>query len=168
MSKYHGYTSNYLTKTEPVIEKPDQPIVYITQTALKKLETYIGLCKYEISGLGSVEQIGKNVRVTDIFLFKQTVSSASTDLDIGSISDFMVECINKGIDTSKLKCWWHSHVDFSTFWSATDTATMERFNNDWMVSIVGNKKREYLTRLDVYNPFRISIDKLCLRIYRRG
>jgi hypothetical protein len=76
----------------------------------------------------------------------------------------MVDCILKGIDTSKLKLWWHSHANMGVFWSTTDENTIKLFDNGWMISLVGNKKGEILSRLDIYDPIRFTLGNLELKI----
>ena len=80
------------------------------------------------------------------------------------VSKFLTSAITTGINPESLKLWWHSHVNAGCFWSGTDEATIERFSNGWMLSIVGNKLGEYKARVDLYEPFRITIDELPLTV----
>lgn len=141
------------------------PVIFIMPEAKNFLDLYIKLCPEEISGLGEVRKIGDSFLIERVHLLEQVVSAASTDLDQGDVSNFMVDAIRRGIDTEKIKLWWHSHVNGSCFWSSVDDATMDRFQNGWMLAIVGNKHGEYKARLDLYEPLRLTIDEVPIQIY---
>ena len=154
------YGRHYGNKKEVITENPK---IYIGHVAKQKLDLYIKKVHTEISGLGIVEQHENDFLIIDILLFEQTASSAATDLSEEDISIFMVDCIRKGIDTSKLKLWWHSHANMGVFWSATDENTIKLFDNGWMISLVGNRKGEILSRLDIYDPIRFTLGNLELK-----
>jgi len=143
----------------------EEPIVMIMPKAKEKLDLYIGLCNDEISGLGDVIREENVFLIKDVMLFSQEVTPGSTDLENEAISNFMVEAIQAGLDPVNLRLWWHSHVNGGCFWSGTDEDTVDRFKNDWFVSIVGNKKGEYMARVDIYEPFRVAIDELPIKIF---
>lgn len=143
------------------------PIIAITPDAKAKLDAYIGICKQEISGLGVVSRHPNwKFLIEDIILFSQEVTAGTTDLDEETLHQFLTEAVNQNLDPSALKLWWHSHVNGSCFWSGIDTETIDKalLGNDWMLSIVGNKKGEYKCRLDTYNPVRIALDELPLQL----
>lgn len=140
--------------------------VFISPESKEKLDLYIRLCQEEISGLGFARVEGNDFIIEDIMLLPQEVTAGSTDLNNEDVSKFMVSLIKDDIDPSLIKTWWHSHVNGKCFWSSTDNNTIDRFNNDWMVSIVGNHSGEYNVRVDLYKPFRVTLDELDLQIYR--
>ena len=144
---------------------PDPPVVYILPEAKAFLDLYITLCPEEISGLGEVRKFGNDFLVERIHLMEQEVTSASTNLDQGDVANFLVSAVRRGIDTERIKIWWHSHVHGNCYWSTVDDATMERFQNGWMIAIVGNKRGEYRARVDLYEPIRITIDDLPIEIF---
>jgi hypothetical protein len=163
----HTFKGTNMSKnTEVEISCATIPRVYILPEAKSKLDLYIKLCKYEISGLGSVIKRDDVMLIQDIFLFKQVVTSGSTDLNEEAISNFLLETVKAGLDPETLKLWWHSHGNGGCFWSGTDTSTIELFKNEWMISIVGNRQGDYQTRVDLYNPFRVSIDKIKLQLFQ--
>jgi hypothetical protein len=110
--------------------------------------------------LGSVKFVNGIILIDDIFLFEQKVTGTSTDLSQEDISKFMCEYLKQGKDTYDLKFWWHSHVNMKVFWSGTDTSTIDRFSSDWLISMVSNKKGEFKLRVDIFEPFRLTIDDL--------
>lgn len=130
----------------------------------QQLDAYIDAADGEISGLGRVKMNGSVLTVEEIFLFKQVCSSASTVLSDDDVANFLIEAVDRGIDPSELKLWWHSHAKMNVFWSKTDDDNIETFANGWMLSIVGNKAGNYLCRVDLYEPLRLTLDKLPLQI----
>jgi proteasome lid subunit RPN8/RPN11 len=141
------------------------PRVFITLQAKQRLDLYIQLCPDEISGLGRVERLGEDFLITEVFLFKQRVSGASTELSEKDIAEWLTDLVRQGKDPSKIKLWWHSHASMGTYWSSTDEKTISRFATDWMISLVGNKRGEYCVRLDIYKPIRLTLDGLPLEVY---
>jgi hypothetical protein len=138
--------------------------VYITPEAKQKLDLYVDAVEDEISGLGKVRKIGNRVMIEEVYLLKQESSTSSTDLNMAAVSDFLVEMVNKNEGAEHLKLWWHSHGNMSAFWSGTDEKTVEEFDNEWMISLVVNRKSEYKCRLDVYDPVHLVVDnaELCV------
>lgn len=84
------------------------PIVTIEAPVKQQLDAYIDAANGEISGLGRVTMSGNILKVEELFLFKQTCSSASTILSDDEVSSFLVEAVERGLDPSELKLWWHS------------------------------------------------------------
>jgi len=136
------------------------PVVYITPEAKQRLDLYIQCADYEISGLGTVTRLGNDFLVKTVHLFEQECTGASTDLSVEDISKFLLKAVRSGLAPETLKFWWHSHGSMGVFWSGTDDGTAEKFNNGWMLSAVGNKRGEYLVRLDLYEPIRLTLDGL--------
>lgn len=128
--------------------------VYITSTALARMQAYINSVPGEISGLGEVEPYGeKDFLITDVFIFRQDTSGGHTDIDEDSLVEFLDEALEQGRDLDRVHLWWHSHGRGGAFWSTTDEKTAGVFiNSRWMVSIVGNQKGKFRTRVDFFNP----------------
>ena len=138
--------------------------IYITPEAKQMLDLYVDATTEEISGLGKVRKIGRKIMIEQVYLLKQKSSGSSTDLDMDAVSDFLVEMVDKGDGAENLKLWWHSHGNMGAFWSGTDDKTIEGFDNEWMVSLVMNRKDEYKCRLDVYDPVHLVVEnaELCI------
>lgn len=131
--------------------------------AYTKMFHYIDAVTTEISGFGKVSvDKNNNIIVEDVKIFKQTVSSAETELDDTALSNFLMELVESKEDPYKWKLWWHSHANMGVFWSGTDIATMTKLglNNDWQISIVGNRKHELKCRVNIYKPFHYHADNL--------
>lgn len=141
--------------------------VILSNIANLKMKYYIDLIDFEISGVGLVEKLpNKDLYVVDLFLIKQVVSAAETKLDSKAVQDFMIEKMkDETFPMEKLRLWWHSHVNMGVFWSGTDKATMNALDLDlpednWFLSIVGNKQGLRKARVDIYAPFRMNVDDL--------
>lgn len=128
----------------------------LTELARQKIRFFVDLCPDEISGLGRVvHNEDKDLVVEDVDIFEQEVSGGHSDIDNGALAKFIHEKTQAGEDLSQWRFWWHSHAEMSSFFSPTDTDTIDRSSNmPWMASFVTNKKREDKARLDLYEPFR--------------
>ena len=144
--------------TEPV----RIPRIFITGPAFSRLRWYIELCPFEVSGLGTVAPHGEDLLVTDIFLVRQRASDTDTELDSQAVVDHLLQVLQRGEDPSALRVWWHSHADGDIYWSHTDEQTIERFQIDQLISIVGNRRLNFGCRLDQFSPKRITVNNLPL------
>lgn len=141
------------------------PAVYIAQEAKQRLDLYIQCAAGEISGLGTVERFGeKDFLVTAVHLIDQECTGASTELSQEDVSKFLLEAIRKGIAGETIKLWWHSHSDMECFWSGTDDDTVSGLGREWMLAVVGNKAGQYRARLDFFDPVRLTLDELEVRV----
>jgi len=136
------------------------PALVIDPMLRRRLDLYIQHCDTEISGLGIVVPEDGNLRITELFLLDQVVTGTTTDLNPEAVAKLMCDIIEKGLPVGGLKLWWHSHCNMSVFWSGTDHETIRTLGDNWAVSLVGNKKGEYLARVDVYAPIRLAVDNL--------
>ena len=133
--------------------------LYIDPVCMKKINYYTQAADGEVSGLGTLirDDLGRFV-VNQVFLLDQECTGTETDLDPEAISKLMVDMIGRNEDPGQLKFWWHSHVNMGVFWSGTDDTACETLSREFAFSLVVNKKRESLCRLDLYSPFRVTID----------
>lgn len=135
--------------------------IMIENKALYKLRRFIDESPTEISGLGVVENQKNNPTITDIFIGPQENTAGSTDMtDVHAMLQYAVEA---GYPPENLRCWWHSHAKMETFMSPTDTSTIEemlKYMGGWLLSICGNHKGNWTTRLDVIDPYRITLTNL--------
>lgn len=146
--------------------------INIDFTVYKKMTYYIKHAEGEISGLAKVERDKEDksiFNIVDIVLLEQTCSGVTTTLDADSIAKFYNSLIKDKQDTGAWKCWWHSHANMDTFWSSTDSATIESLDpetdkDNYIISIVSNKKEEVLARIDCFDPIRATVDNLTVEI----
>jgi hypothetical protein len=133
--------------------------------AMQKIWQWVDLAKGEVSALGLVEDVrdAENgavtaLIVTDFFLVKQTCSADETTMDPASVAELLTDLETKGIDGRKLRCWCHSHGDLSVFWSGQDDECIRGLcNGEWMLSLVVNKSRDSMMRLDQYHPVHLYV-----------
>lgn len=145
-----------------------RPKITITPDAFVDMVLAIDLCPVEISGLGTVEVHPGERRITDIILFPQECSGGGTEFDRydpQSFRRYWSRLIQEGRaeETNNQHFWWHSHVDGEAYFSDIDHWNIEEFGsaaadgeefNPWYISIVGNKRRDFRVRLDVFHPTR--------------
>lgn len=139
--------------------------VKFTLPAYQKLKLYISNVDDEVGGLGYVKVKGQTLTVYDIVLLPQEVSAASTTLLQASIAKYLDNRIKNNLPIEDIHVWWHSHGLMGANWSAIDDQTIEDFNteredNNWLLSIVGSQAGEMVIRLDIFSPFRITLDEL--------
>ena len=108
----------------------------------EKMRLYVESLDNEISGFGKIKFKDDNIIIEDIKIFKQKVTSGSSELEGESIAEFITEMVKKGESLENWNLWWHSHNDMGVFWSGTDTGTMEEnpLDAQYMLSIVTNNK----------------------------
>jgi len=147
--------------------KSQQLKVYIDAMAKEKISHWVALAKGEVSGLGLVSEVRDDkgvltgLFVEDVFLVKQSSSSASTELEDCAVSATLVELDSKGVDVGLIKLWWHSHGDLGVFWSTTDEECASGLaNSRYFISIVVNKKGDLKCRVDLYDPIRVVLDEV--------
>jgi hypothetical protein len=141
------------------------PVVLVTAVALQKIRAWTAIAKGEFSALGTVEVIGGQLLITDVFLVEQTAGSGSTEMDDEGVARLLIALEEAGEDSSQLRCWVHSHGDMDTFWSATDEQCIRGLNNGaWVLSWVTNKVDADRLRLDVFEPVRVTVDHLDLQV----
>jgi hypothetical protein len=146
--------------------------ILISVTAYRKMKAWIDMARGEVSGLGSVSEVkDRNGELTsfiidDIYLLKQQCGSTDTLLDNEAVGQFLFETAKEGLDTSKVKLWWHSHGTLNVFWSTTDEQCIRNLaNSSYMISIVANKEGKSLTRIDIYKPFHITLNDFQLQMH---
>ena len=129
----------------------------------KKLFTYIDSVDAEISGFGKVKKNGNSFYVEEIKIFNQVVTGTETTINKSSLGKFFDDLVSQGEELSDWRLWWHSHNDFEAYFSSIDAATIEDFDietkeDNWMLSVVGNKMRSLKCRVDVYQPIRCTTE----------
>ncbi len=141
--------------------------VAINARAYQKIRHWVMMAQGEVSGLGIVserrDERGHIIQlvVDEVYLIKQQCSGTDTLLNDESIAQFLIEMTKQEEDVSKLKLWWHSHANMEVFWSSTDEQCIQGLaNSSYMLSIVVNKKKNMLARIDVYNPFHLTLNKI--------
>lgn len=117
---------------------------------------FTGLASGEINGLGEVEKRGNDFIITKTFILEQKASGARVKIIPMALNRYVAQCEDPG----KIKFEWHSHGSGSVFFSEhADIPTIRRWLGDFLISLVVNKRGDYLCRLELFKPFY-----LCLKI----
>ena len=149
-----------MTEQPAVISVPQYRILF-TAEAARIFWYLIDKAPGEISMLASVVKNGLVFRITEIHFkgLKQRNTSASTEILPQAIDKFIVDREMAGLDNSALRGSLHSHGLLQVFWSSIDDTNIERFEYcPWLVSVVVNKNKNVLGRIDIFNPLRMTID----------
>lgn len=146
--------------------------IQVDALAMQKLWAWTAMAKGEVSCLGLVDQIYDGagrlsvLRVTDFFLVKQVCTDTETDMEPAAVAQLLMELEQKGVDSSRLRCWAHSHSVMNVFWSGTDHETISGLaNGEWLLSLVVNKKRDAMMRLDQYHPCNLWVNDVLWEVY---
>ena len=146
--------------------------VLIDAQAWAKFRHWVALAENdEVSCLGLIEEIRQHNKiesllVTDIFLIEQVVNQVETTLEDKAVADLLIQVSSQGIDISRLRCWIHSHANLKVFWSETDEECCSKLaNGSYSLSIVTNLRGDILSRIDVYSPCHMTLDKVPVQIH---
>lgn len=124
----------------------------------RKLHTYVQLCPIEISGFGTISQVGAlTFRLEDVFIFEQEASDVHVTVSNEVMHRQLYQLDQAGLKVSTIRFQWHSHVTMAAYMSGTDEANINNYPGDWMLSLVTNKFGDYEARLDVLRPLRVTI-----------
>ena len=137
-----------MAKCEFLYEQ-DEPFIYATIKAMHKMRYYIDHTDMEIGWLGYVTKLDKDTYlIEDVFLLKQKVHSATTEIDpdaLASLATNLIKQGNEGIALyNKIRMWGHSHVNMGTSPSGQDDNQMDEFaTSDFYIRLIGNKSGDW-------------------------
>lgn len=138
------------------------PKVHIENHAWRKMFGWCRAAESECSGYGLVKLVDGVFVVYDVFFPLQYCSSGYTEIDDIANHRLQDKLSRKKIDPTHYRFWWHTHYNFSTFWSGTDHQNARQqvnYNQEWEVSLVINQKGDYRCRVDYENPFSGTFDE---------
>ncbi|HEY3295674.1 MAG TPA: hypothetical protein VGL38_09550 [bacterium] len=147
--------------------------VEVEAVAMAKFWAWVDIAKGEVSALGLVEEIldansgaVSTLLVTEFFLLKQRCSADETTMDPAAVAQLMLDLEAQGIDSRKLRMFAHSHANMSVFWSGTDDDTIAGLaNGDYLLSLVVNRKRDSMMRLDQYHPAHLFLTDVVWEVH---
>ena len=123
-----------------------KPTVFLTASAYVKMTYLIHTSNKELAWHGTVTKIENNYLIEDIFVYPQTVTSATVDSDDDK---YPIWCMNLSDEViNKLRFQGHSHVSMSASPSGRDTTNWKDFLNilkedEFYIFCIGNKKGDY-------------------------
>lgn len=153
-----AFNAKSLTKKRSTIHKvgeppllPAEPVVFYTEHAKTVIDYLVKKCTKEVGWLGLVERAQGAFIINEIYVPKQTVTSAETDIDESAMMDLFNEITADGKDPTKLIYWGHSHVHMSVSPSYQDEIQIDEYLENMPLFIRGiyNKKGE--SKVDVFD-----------------
>lgn len=108
-----------------------------------------GLARIRIKKADAVPD-SETFEITDARIFKQHNTAAHTTLREEELHRFLYSLIRKGRRTGDWYCWWHTHNDFTQYFSGEDVNTIKRLSAESrLVSLVVNKFGASAARFDM-------------------
>lgn len=126
--------------------------VRISPKAWRRMLLYVDCCETEVGGLGIGTKEGTLFNLEEVVLLDQWVTGSDVLLSPGGLARFLYEFVESGGDPGRIKVWWHSHVNHPLRWSGQDEETIVVLNQDYLLSLIGNKSGRWLCRLDLLGP----------------
>ena len=132
-----------------LLYEKETPRIFATIEAMHKMRYYIDNTDMEIGWLGYVHKLENNMYlIDDVFLLKQKVHSATTEIDPEALATMATELIKQGEEGiakyNTIRMWGHSHVNMSTSASGQDDNQMKEFaTSDFYIRLIGNKRGEW-------------------------
>jgi len=112
----------------------------------------------EIAGFIAGTIKDNQIIVEDLLIPAQEVGTSSIEMNGKQISLLRKEY---GKACEKIIGEWHSHCDMSCFWSVTDDDFINQYMEPRKIGIfIVSAKARHLIRIEVREPFGISIDKV--------
>ena len=137
-----------LKKTgEAKITLAKKPMVLFSSDAIMKMKLYTKEVNDEVGWLGTVNKIGNNYYVSDVFLFEQDVHGTTTEITPEGLTTFAEEILQEedGVEKwNNMKLWGHSHVNMGVLASSQDDKQIKELkaNTDFFIRVIMNKKDE--------------------------
>jgi hypothetical protein len=107
------------------------PRVLVSRAAYNRMWHYVDLADGEVGWLGTITRQGNDFLVEEVFLFKQEVSSTTTEISTEGLAEVAQELIitrPDGVEILNRLCFWgHSHVNMGTSPSGQDESQMQTF-----------------------------------------
>lgn len=127
--------------------------VQFTEDTWRQLKEYTDLISTEVACMGYATLEGNVVKVNEVFLVPQVVSSGSVEfMDTG-----FPWAVNKALKEDRideLRFIWHSHCNFGAFFSGTDEDMVRKVRDHgpipWLANVVLNKKGETHAQIDYF------------------
>lgn len=122
------------------------PRILVSREAYEDMFVLVDECKQEVGWLGSVDRIGSDFLVKEVFLFDQEVHGATCELTPDGLAAFATEILSSRRDgmevANSLRFWGHSHVNMGTSPSGQDESQLRELANscgDFFVRAILNK-----------------------------
>lgn len=122
-------SSHIKDSTPRVTRFVNTPVIYILPEVYDKIRAWTELIKEEITGIGTVKDLGHaDFLIDSMYIFDQNVSGATCD---ASSPQALIEVFERmeanGHNPANARCWWHSHNSMGVSPSAKDDETGRNF-----------------------------------------
>jgi hypothetical protein len=110
----------------------------------------------EVSSMGLLAPARDGLLIEDFILVRQTVSTATVDLDMNWWAEKQVQLYDReGIEPWRTSCWTHTHPAGINCPSGTDEQTMARSFGSWdfALMLILTKAGVFYARMDFDHPF---------------
>lgn len=149
---------------EKNLETPNERVT-ISSKLWAKIQAYCQAASGEVSGIGKIKKVDGGFEVEDIILLPQEASSGFTRISAETISKFMLDKVRVRESLDGWRIWWHTHNDFSCFWSGIDISNIKDMlgqmsEDGYLISIETNKHGDVIARYDedtTTKPLHVSI-----------
>jgi hypothetical protein len=158
--------------TRIAFKSDDDVEILVSAYTWQRMRYLVDSVDSEVAWLGTVERTDNTFKITEIYVPTQEVTTASVNADAEMMSDLIPDLIEEHGEEEalnniipNLRAFCHSHHKMKTFWSATDENGINGLaNSQFLVSLVLNQDGEVLGRVDIFEPMRITIDNVPLRV----
>ncbi len=110
------------------------PRILLTSEVYEDIYILTDEVNKEVSWLGTVERLGFDFMITEIFLLTQHTHNTSTHIPPGAVAELGTKLLEERADglevANKLRFWGHSHVNMQTSASPQDDQQMEEFEDN--------------------------------------
>lgn len=131
--------------TQIVVSHPI-PKVYLSPRSYHDMILLVSEVSKEVGWLGTVREVRGGFYIDEVFLVKQEVAAATTELDEDGISELGMALMAEDGDVeraNRLRFWGHSHVRMDTSPSGQDNDQMDLFRDngcDHFIRGIANKE----------------------------
>lgn len=144
-----------------IFDQYDNLRVVVSLEAMVKMTAYTEFGDKEIGWLGSCKynREHQQVSIFDVYLPKQEVSSATTEIDPEAIKEIYLEALEKDLD---MNVWGHSHASMGANPSGQDDKQILDFQSngcEYFVRLITNKKGDihvtfydFVTGITILHP----------------
>ena len=133
---------------------PEAPAVYYSDEVWAAIRYLVDNVSTEVGWLGLVEKYKDtdDYLVTDLYVPKQEVHGAETDISAETLCDLAVQLEADGKESEKLIYWGHSHVNMDVGPSSQDESQIETFlENGCQLFIRGIYNKRGDAKVDIYD-----------------
>lgn len=136
------------------------PTLRLPLLVWQQVMAYTCLCPLEVNGFGYITHHSALLRVSEVFILDQTVTTASAEVHELTLARHLTNMMNSSIPTSRLRFQWHSHCWGDTYCSHVDEDNIGVLgaNAPWLVSLVVNKFGERYAQLNTFGEFPVSAE----------